>query len=410
MNAPLTDHAEFIHHYGLLRWVLRECVRANPLYAISAALLAYGVMQINAEINPEIGKFGGIVIGLLLLHIYEVAVLAAATVVLRRRQNGGDLHGLMIVAALFLAGSFLALDELIAIKTWLGFVLIPAALLLAAAKLEWYSRLPGVLLPARYRYAILAIIGAHSISSLIGSPAINLSIGMVAARELAWMCGWLSLLLILRLIWLETRHPQTGRVIADDPLQSRWCGAWALVVTTGISIAHLYASDWVFDREPDNMLLLPACTALLASIILLCFRPFEKFGFWACVLIASPAVAVQWLWQASPPFKAAWSLEAWLSPPMQLWFACLLFYVLLARITRHREFYIGLLGPALAPILSAGWHSRRSIPHFRALVCTILGFVALALGMLVSLYRQALLRVLDPLAARAEAKSKVQGS
>ena len=31
------------------RWLLHECVRANPLYVLSALLLAYAVMGLNAK-------------------------------------------------------------------------------------------------------------------------------------------------------------------------------------------------------------------------------------------------------------------------------------------------------------------------------------------------------------------------
>src|SRR5436190_24017620 len=98
---PHISHDEYISRYGLGRWVLRECVRANPFYVISAALLSYGVLQLNTEIDPRVGKAGGIVAGLVLLHVYEIAILIAATVVLRRRTRGGrDMHGLMLVAGL----------------------------------------------------------------------------------------------------------------------------------------------------------------------------------------------------------------------------------------------------------------------------------------------------------------------
>jgi len=137
------SHSAYICHYGLLRWLLRECIRANPLYVISAAVLSYGVLKLSEEIDPQIGKTGGITLVLLLLNIYELALLLAATVVLKHRQGEGgrDLHGLTLAAALFLGGSLLALDDLIAICPWLGWLLIPAAMLLAASKLAWYARL-----------------------------------------------------------------------------------------------------------------------------------------------------------------------------------------------------------------------------------------------------------------------------
>ncbi|MCY3023720.1 MAG: hypothetical protein NTW87_32470 [Planctomycetota bacterium] len=45
---------------------------------------------------------------------------------------------------------------------------------------------------------------------------------------------------------------------------------------------------------------------------------------------------------------------------------------------------------------TACWHSRGTIPHFRALASAALGFVLLTAGTLLSLYREKLLAWLDP--------------
>ena len=121
---------------SFIRFLLREAVRANPLYVISAACIAYAVLQLNAELDPETGKLTGIATILGLLQAYEWAVLGAFTLVMRRRGAGGrDMHGLAIVAALFLGGSFIALDELIVLRFYAGCWLAAAGLVLAGLKL-----------------------------------------------------------------------------------------------------------------------------------------------------------------------------------------------------------------------------------------------------------------------------------
>lgn len=405
MDRDLSAHAQYIDRHGPWKWILRECVRANPFYVISAALLAYGVMQLNVELDPQIGKAGGIVIGLVLLHLYELCVMGVATVVLKRRTCGGrDLHGLMLVASLFLGGSFLALDELIAIWPWLGMILVPSAVLLAAAKLAWYARLPGMLLPLSYRCLALAIIAAHSVSPLLGSPEVKLAIGLETAQSLGWFAGWLSLLGILWLIPREmprfreeTSTPELAEAQAAlDPLVKRRCGGLLIAMAIATGMLHLAGSDWVFDRPADNRLYYPALTILGAGIMMLRWRGGQAMDRLNSMLAVAPAVALQWVWQRLARADANWDMALLFGPAVQSCIASVIFYTALARVTRRSEFYLGLAGTVAAPIWPLAWRTRNSVPHFRAYVSVGMGFVSLIAGMCVSLYRERLLRWLDP--------------
>ena len=401
MPHELSHHTDFINRHGLSRWVLRECVRANPLYVFSAALLAYSVLQLNTEIDPQIGKLSGIVISLVLLHLYEFAVLAAATVVLTRRTGGGgDLHGLMLVAGLFLGGSFLALDELAAISPTYGLILVPAGLLLAAFKAELYSRLPGIYLPRWSTLAVLVVIAGHSISTLLGSKAVEERIGIDGAQRLAWFCGWVSLLPILPLIWFESRRAKLrtargeGETPASDPLTTPRCMAGALLMALGTGLAHLIASDWVFDRTPQRLLHWPEIAVFTTAWLLLRWHRAPRFSFWNCALFAFPALAIQWIWPGDTTSEAAGRLAWLLCPAFQFWTASVAIYLALAQFTGRKICYAGLLGPALPPVQA--WLTRWRIPHVRALVSAVLGFAALLAGTLVSLNRERILRWIDP--------------
>lgn len=403
MPHELSHHTDFIERHGFWRWVLRECVRANPLYVISAALLAYGVMQLNTEIDPQIGKLRGIVISLVLLHVYEFAVLGAATVVLKRRTGGGgDLHGLMLVAGLFLGGSFLALDELAAISPAYGLVLVPLGLLLAAFKAEWYSRLPGIYLPWPCKLAVLSIVAGHSVSTLLGSPDVELKIGVDGAQRLAWLCGWVSQLPVLPLIWFESRGAKqraesgAGETPDTDPLTTPRCVAGAAIIALGTGLAHLFASDWVFDRRPERLLMWPAIAVLAAAWLLLRWHRIPYFSFWNGVLLIFPALGMQSIWQLDLANESAGRLAWWLCPSFQFWAACVVIYISLARFTGRKICYAGLLGPATPPVWTLLVRWRHSTPHFRAFLSIGLGFVSLAAGMIVSLYRERILRWLDP--------------
>ena len=398
MPHVLSSHTEYLNRYGLYRWILRECVRANPLYVVSAALLSYGVLQLNVEIDPQIGKEGGVLASLALLHIYEIAILAVGSVVLKNRTGGGrDLHGLMIVAALFMSGSFLALDEQITLTPMLGIPLAMFAVALAAFKLTVYARLPGVLLPRNFRLCILTMIAGHAISPLLGEPRLTFEFGKVALQGLGWLCGWVSLVPLLWLIWNEHHRPSPAKTSTpSDPMETRWCGVWAVVVTLGTSTFHLLASDWVFDRPTNAGLIFPALTIVAAMFALLRWQRTRTLDFWTTSLFIGHVFMLQWLWAERASPEALWNWEMPFGVAVQSWAACIIACVSLARATGNRDFYYGLVSPIVAPIWAWTFRSRSHIPHFRALLSSTLGFACLLIGMVVSLYRERLLRWLDP--------------
>lgn len=410
MNAPDTPNLFFKSStkMGFWRWLAHEAVRANPLYVISAALLAYAIQQLMEELDPQIGKVREILQIVALLHIYEIAVLIVATVVLKRRARAGlDMHGLLIVAALFLGASFIALDELTMIRPWLGAALIAATLALAAIKLAWYARLPGVLLPWRYRAVVLAILGAHALSPLLGARQITHPLTPAAAQGLAWLAGWVSLLPVLYLIIVECRtqrtkgDPQSQDLPAEpipqyiDPLGTRLCCAWAVGVAALMGVTHLFVSDWIHDYPSETARVYPAAAILAAAIVLLRWRLWHAFGFFDAALAIAPLWMLQELTRQFAVSGIISNAEVLLTPWVQLCAASFILYIALARGTGCKQFYAGLAGPVLAPAYVAGWKWRNNLPHFRALVTAGLGFAALVGGMILSLNRERLLRWLS---------------
>lgn len=394
MTKAFEVHSAFIMRFGLMRWMLRECVRANPLYVISAALTGYGILKLNEDIDPQIGKTGGILAVLLLINLYEYTVLAVATIVLKHRQTEGgrDLHGLMLVAALFLGGALLALDELIVLYPSFGWIIILTALILIYGKMSWYASLPGVYLPRRFRWVLLLILASHALSALLGDRQLVAGMDETTVQNLGWLPGWSSLIGVLWLIWHEHAMPvpeQSGRFA--DPLQTRWCGAWAIIVSTFMGIAHLFASDWVFDRPVDPVRILPSITILCACVMLLFWFHGWRCTYKAQLLWAAPALALEWIWWACPIWKQPFKIDILVSTTSQMFLAVGLTYVAMAWATRQRAFYLGLLALVAGPAEVLFDRARQSTPHFRALLSTVLGFIVLILGMLMSLFRRRLL-------------------
>lgn len=396
---------EDLERYGWLRWLGREFVRANPLYVLSAAFIAYGVLELHARIDPQIGQAPGIVLALGVLHIYEWALLGAAAVVLRSRRGmlaGRDCHGLALVAALFLAGSFLALDDLISLWPHRGVALTSGALALAWVKLELYGRLPGLRLLPLVRYTALLLLTAHALASLLGAATVEWQWEAATAQQLAWLAGWLSCVALLAL--LAHARPPTQELLEFDPdrgerpdlLAMPIAGAWLVGVCAAGGILRLLAADWIFDRPFDAARLLPALT-ILAGVILLrrwqLERPWTRFAL-GCA--AFPALAVHWAWHARSPWAESYTIYPGLETTVQFTFAAALVYLLLAWITGKRAYLLGLSGPLGAPVWALLERLRETLPHYRALLSSLLGFATLIAAIFVSLYRDRLLRGLEP--------------
>lgn len=378
---------------SLGRWLLHECVRANPLYVISAALMAYGIHELNTAADPQIGKLGGIAIALGLLAAYELALALVATVILRRRTGGGrDLHGLMIVAGLFLSGSLLALDELTAARPAEGPWLLAGALVLAWLKIEWYGRLPGLRLPPAARYVTLLLIAAHASAPLLGALQVRGDLSPAMAQNLSWLAGWLALCALFAVL----EPPELTFTPETDVLLTPVCGGTSAGIAAVLGVAHLMTSDWVFDRAFAYPRVLPA--AVLMGAVLLARRQRRRTTLTAFDLAAActPALLLQWIWWHDPqPFQAP-SASLFFRPSLQLAFAGLATYALLAWSTGRRGYYWGTGGILAAPAGTGIWMLRLWLPNFRAFLSTSLAFVTLGAAMLLSLAREHLLRRLQP--------------
>ena len=389
--------------FELWRWLLRECVRANPFYVVSAMFLAYAVLQLNAEIDPQVGKAGGALAILALLQFYELAVLGVAALVLIKRPGGGrDMHGLTLVAAIFLCGSFNALDELANTFPQWRFALLGGALFIAACKLECYARLPGILLPARYRIAMLLILCVHSLPAMLAKCDALDARSCAVKQGVAWLAGWASLLPLSWLAWRDgevmaataATKGLTGAVI-KDPLATRRCAGVAIGIVAVLSCVHLISGDWISDRPFDLQRLVPDLWLLTSAAIVLHWRQTHALGTWATVLSCVPLLA---LLKAAITFNAQNLTLDWpalLGAETQTCAAALAFYMALAWATGLKRFYFAPLAACVLAALEGFAKIRATIPYLRSIAAAALGFALLLLGLCVSLYREWFLRWLD---------------
>jgi len=134
---------------------------------------------------------------------------------------------------------------------------------------------------------------------------------------------------------------------------------------------------------------------LSASIILLRWKRGCSFGTFDGLLATVPFLIVEELWRALPSNGQRWDWAFVLGVAMQVRMASVVFYCALALGTRCSRFYAGLAAPFAVPFMIYGWREREIIPNFRAVAAACLGFVTLAMGMVVSLFRERLMRWLS---------------
>jgi hypothetical protein len=383
-------------------WLLRECVRANPLYVISACLFGWGVLELSRTLDPAVWDVAPVCAVAALIHVYELCLLAVATVVLMKRREGGrDMHGLLIVAALFLSGGLIALDEMI--NLWPGYApaWIAGALVLAFVKLEWYGRLPGFHMPPHYRRTALAVLAAHCVPALLASEPFASQLSVAQRAGLGWLAGWASLVAVFMLLALELRRDYARLkdfnlwdLTEAQVIRTHVPGVWLLVLTSVLGLLHAYVTDWIFDRPMQAHWALPALSLAAAMWLLtrFTFRPY--WNFFNLALAVAPAAAAMWAWSATRSWRTEFDNSGWLTLGVQLTMAASLAYLGLAWATRRKVFLLGLLGTAGGPV----WLPVKAflLKQTRSTVLISTGFLTLFGGMLLSLYRERLLKWLAP--------------
>lgn len=389
-------------------WLLRECVRANPLYVLSASLFGWGVLELSRNLDPQVWDVPRVCAVAGLIHAYEFCLLIVATVVLvKRREGGRDMHGLLIVAALFLSGGMIAMDEVINLSPGYAPAWIAGALVLALIKLEWYGRLPGLYMPPRYRRVALAVLAAHCIPGLLSSKPFASHLSVVQQSGLGWLAGWASLIGVFVLLTHELRRDYARlkdfsiwKVTEAELVRTHVPGVWLLVLTALLGLVHAYVTDWIFDRPMQPHWALPALSLAAAMWLLTRFTFHPYWNLFNILLSAAPAVMTLWAWNAPRAWQTEFNESAWLGLGAQLACAASLAYLGLTWATRRKVFLLGLIGSAGGPAW-LGFFLRQA----RSTLLISTGFLTLFGGMLLSLYRERLLKWLTPPACPASVPS-----
>ncbi|MHC4091741.1 MAG: hypothetical protein ACYSVY_15985 [Planctomycetota bacterium] len=134
MNGPQRRFARYVE------WA----VHRNPMYLISAALMAAGARLLLAGPSGAAGDIKLILLTLSVLQVYEWAVTGILLVLHGAKRSPEDEPSLLLVAVLFWTGPMAATIEMTAFRPDLGTSLAAGACLIALAELRLACRILGL--------------------------------------------------------------------------------------------------------------------------------------------------------------------------------------------------------------------------------------------------------------------------
>lgn len=153
-EESLTDRAR------LLEWL----VRRNPMYLLSAVVMAFGAQRCLNSTGASPGDPVVIFTTLGILQAYELAVTGVLLLLHRASRAREDQPGLLLVAILFWMGPLAATMELTAYRLDLGIAFSLAVVVMAMAEFTFVSRV--MRLPPRFASSCIAIVGLVLVGSL----------------------------------------------------------------------------------------------------------------------------------------------------------------------------------------------------------------------------------------------------
>lgn len=198
---------------GELQGMSARCVAwllwRNPLYLLSAALMAVGARLYLVSPTDAAGDIGLILLTLLALQAYEMAVGVILVLLHRTRRSPEDQPSLLLVAALFWTGPMAATIEMTAFRPELGTALATGAGVLALSELWLVSRRLGLRLSRSVQ-----VQAAMCLLLLAGAPPLlKIPPSASGVNELfLYAAWWVFAAMVLLSVWTAR-----SRRAADSP-------------------------------------------------------------------------------------------------------------------------------------------------------------------------------------------------
>ncbi len=277
---------------------LRETWRAffsltggSPVYCLSALSIIYGIASILGPVLAQADFLREAVPCLVALNVYEVTLLAVLTVIVAWRHVLDDAISLVVLVALFLAGTGITLTALADSAPRVAMFIGGGCVALGAAKLVTLRRivglrfstpvLTGCLLLLVWNFSIGALFG----SRLGGAPG-------ATAERLPWLLSWCVVLVaggLLLIDMVKPRKETRDATSADQPFLRQPAMVWVFsLLLILIACAHQEVLSYIFDVRSKFSDYLPVISIISLALLQLSLSFGRKVAALEIVIAATP--------------------------------------------------------------------------------------------------------------------------
>lgn len=224
-----------------VEWLLRR----NPLYLVSAALMAVGARLYLVGPSDAPGDIGLILTTLGAVQVYEWAVSGLLILLHRSARSPEDKPSLLLVGVLFWTGPMAATIEMTALHADLGIVLAAAVCLIALGELQLVQRA----LRIRITFASQLAACVCVVMLAVAPPFLRIPESGAGSNELVlyaawWMLGGIALLGVGSLRWHG--RPTDGPGSPGPATLSLESEVAFITLVIGATAAHLVGMNHAF--------------------------------------------------------------------------------------------------------------------------------------------------------------------
>ncbi|MBN1765601.1 MAG: hypothetical protein JW860_10115 [Sedimentisphaerales bacterium] len=268
----------------------------SVFYCLSALFVAYGIIQV---ISPILSDKQGTLFDarwcIITLHGYELALLGVLILIVSRKVID-DAISLVILIALFLIGTSMALGSVVDKDVTAGFYVGLGAMPLAMLKL--YALRRWVRIPLRFwsELGLVILVLCNYLGPVLLAHKLSVDPGHEAARRVYWLGVYLTMLIGVGLVVIEAmrtapRSEDSGS--AGDPfLRSPVMVYLFTAIVLAAGGVHLSSMAFIFTLERvfmDNVPVILLLTLLVMEIVRHCGK---RFGLTEILLACVPLAAV----------------------------------------------------------------------------------------------------------------------
>lgn len=334
------------------------------LYCLSAVLIIYGTVKLMGPILSDEGVLKDALPCLFTLHVYELALLGVLILIVSRKVVD-DAISIVILIALFLVGSSLALGSIADKNINASFYIGLVSVVVAFIKLHVVRRFAKIPFRVMSLAGLGILITCNYLGPMLLARSIEVNPSQEPARRDLWLFLWLTMLIGAGVVLIEairgnTQQKREGNNQAPFLQMPVMVYVFALIVVVASGV-HQYAMGFAFALERvlgDFVPVITLATLLLLEILRHLDKRLGRLEIAiSCVPLAMMLLAIQ---QKSVLASGEFGPGLICYPPVLLALAGL---TMAALSWYHRRYPLRVVAVAygLGVILTAGFSPER--PH-----------------------------------------------